>query len=234
MKTSIPLEIEWAVHKYVHMLVNNLEMVRDCWAIDNGITFPDPTVGNELGKCLTQDGNNTWMCLPQARLTKLPSRTRKHLESIDLVSFVASIKTEANSFKELAGAANAHCCSMTEDQLKLVFLSTRVLQVGARLDKTCFEMAVVKDGAGWVENGQNGSPMADLYEKHFAGKSLSEVNTRELDLDIEQVFQEVNNRYGTYENGFEKLPWKRVAGTPMVGVLKNPTLDQSRFNAQRR
>lgn len=190
---SIPnsaMQTEWDVHLLVHMYLHEMETVKDIVPIDHGLTFPDPEIlsGDNQG-CLAHPANNSWYKEEGASIGKLPRRTRAHLMSLDLRQEVLpTLLSETQTLKMMASGETSAVMNLTDSQQKLWFLSSRLQQIGAKVNASFLEMAIVKDGM----RGTADSSLKTLYNAFCRSGNVNEIDLANLDAAIEAEYDRIH------------------------------------------
>ncbi len=211
----VPSHVEIDVHLRVGMHYRNSDTTLDAIPIDNGITFPDPQINPSY---FGQRSNNAWIEEPQARAGRIPPRTAKQLAEIDLRNEILPRLIEENRQLALMTSPTSNAAvSFNQNQQALWFISARILQLGAKSNKTFFEMGLMKDTINFesregksLSDGDNlPTPLSRLYAK-YGQISPDKIDLKALDKDIKAEYERINHTFGSFEDGFAKLPeWLR-------------------------
>ncbi len=181
------MQLEFDVHLLVTMLLRKETQILDVVPIDNGLVYPDPTLIPEEGfaPCLEGVAHNAWFKEPEASAGQLPPRTARYL---------AGLRYQEDVLPALRGevkvlAASSQGCphvtiSFNEEQQKLSYLSSRILQVGAGLGKSLHMIAAMKDRLF----PRDESPIEILYNDYCAGVPLEAIDEAKLTQAIEAAF----------------------------------------------
>ncbi len=218
------LALEFEIHQYLHLLDSGRESYRDCIPIDNAICYPNPSMS---GVDVTQT-NNAWATEDASSRAILPKGLRRHLVNMKYAAnILPRLRMEQRELKAVAGASRGEAMQWSPAQENLSYLTTRILQIGARMNKTPFEMSFLKDASRVTGVGYT-CPLNGLLEKHLMHdgepirlENISERALRELDTAIIAEYNALAKEIGSVDDGFAK--WNALPG-----LAKRRQLDETR------
>ncbi|MDP1835812.1 MAG: hypothetical protein Q8K75_07775 [Chlamydiales bacterium] len=209
------LKLEFDVHQLCQMMVAEQPLTRETIPIDNAMSFPNPLLILKEGEFGQKQANNSFIFEPASQLALLPSNTRVHLQSLDIMGDVLpKLRSEHNDIRAMATPDEEKGLPWTVAQEGLFVVSAMIIQKGAQLDKTAFEMALMKDQVAlYTPEDAKGnksfimdSPLFAIYQQHFIkdGQAipLHEVDLNAVDRDITNGYATVRNNFGSISDGF--------------------------------
>lgn len=213
------LTLESDVHQLIYLLAHNQDSLRTCFAIDNAISFINPLLPG-FNKNLPS--NNAWILKTASQLALTPSILAHHLTSIDIINdLLPKLDARVNDFHRIATGKEMEGMPWTPPQKSLFVLSCRIIQMGIKLDKTAFEMGLMKDQVNLMDAAGTPlvkTPIMKLFHKFFMKNNkllpLHKVNLEALDTAIIAAYGDINTITGTFEDGF--AAWNQIPDLPRL------------------
>ena len=200
------LAIEWETHNLLYMLISAKDSFRDVVAIDNALGMPDPDEGIGDWRNFGNPSNNFWIGEPGARRAKIPSRTRKYLATLDTEQVIEHLRGEHRRLQNAAGPEHVNLTNVSEGRYQLLHLHMLSLKTAAKLGKTAFEIALVKDNLAIQDADSNfispGGQITTIYTNKVENEKFDE---KLLSSEIAHAFNEISAHVGTPLDGFSKI-----------------------------
>lgn len=190
---------------------NNMLLTEDghIVKIDHGLFLPHPSPeGKPPGEGL-KNARFGWMCFPQAKSPMSPERKRQILKT--------NIEDVINRFQTEMSALASRFPSVKQLQIPpecmtLLKLNFLILKKGAELDKSFLEIGAFSVISRKVRDGKEhfiGGEIVDLYERCIVGKRPEEINWREIEDLVTEIYSRPMSGRLTSHGGFKSMVLSR-------------------------